>query len=104
MMRSRVRWTKWQGCHGAVMAESVCLGGFDLSVKLTPVGKWEASVSKGGTTSLGEYDTIEEAQARCFESVRADINESFDALKQHEALVALGMQRKARRSKRSLPS
>ncbi len=86
----KIQWTKWKGGHGAVKAESLQLGSVEMSVRLLPSGKWHAQIGTGGTMSLGEYDNPEEAEKRCLENARLNINESFGDLKAHEALVQIG--------------
>ncbi len=92
----QLQWTRWRGGHNAVKAESLDLGGVRMTVRLLPTGKWEAKIAGGGITTLGEYDTVEEAQRRCLNEARLNINGSFHDLNQHEALVRLGKGRKGK--------
>lgn len=88
-------WTKWQGGHGAVKAETLELGTYRMDVHQLPGGQWEA---KAGGASLGEFASREEAQTACLFCAQQDINETFGDLKYHEALRDLGKGAKGRRA------
>ena len=96
-MTSKGQWHRWQGGHGAVKAYSLRLGQHQLSVKLQGNGLWRASFSRGGIVDLGEFGSVEQAQARCLEIAKPFINDAFDELKMHEALQLIGKGQKGKR-------
>lgn len=90
------QWSRWRGGHGGVKAESLRLGPFSVSIIQRANGEWEAVVASGGRSVIGKFETAEAARKHCMEIVAPKINEAFNDLKAHEALVGIGKGHKGR--------